>query len=282
MPKTNYVLFPSADKIVEESRDSDVQYLEKVEPASYKISFIGLEGKLCLTKIKQLESLISFNSGIFKDIIKEIDNFFSSNVKGKYEDIKVMHKLGLLLYGPPGTGKTSVARLVMESVVKKYNAICFDITGIRLSHAINAFERVRKTNPDSPFIIFCDEFERSVDNEEEEYLTFLDGIDSIPNSVFIGCTNYMNRISKRIIDRKSRIKKQFEVNSIPLEVYKEYLQDKADIFPKELVDEFSYKAVENNLTIDQFKNAIIDFHAFGVDIETAMQDSKKVYVDKHY
>jgi hypothetical protein len=46
---------------------------------------------------------------------------------------------------------------------------------------------------------------------EESFLPFLDGNDSVEDLIFIGCTNYINKIPDRIKNRKSRIKECFSI-----------------------------------------------------------------------
>ena len=280
MSRTNYVKHKDSTSFQYEVKDDEVSHHEKLPPNIYKIAEGGfLNPAAYFIPIEQTESLVNFDNGMSKKIVDEIENFFSSNTRGKFEDISIVHKMGLLLYGPPGTGKTSIARLVMQQCIDKYQAVCFDITNQSVRFSLNNIRKVRKSNPDSPFIIFCDEVEYSINSQEEIFLPFLDGNDSIPNSVFIGCTNYLSKIPIRIRERKSRIKKQYEIKSLPIQVYKEFINSKASVLPKEIADEFSFKAEEKGLNIDQFKNAIIDYYVYNSSIEEAIEDAKATVKD---
>jgi len=275
MSTTSYVKHKDAKAFLYERKDSSLGQYESLPPSIYKIYDGGfLNPMTYFEPIHQTESLINFDNGISRKIVNEIDNFFSSNTRGKFEDISIVHKMGLILYGPPGTGKTSIARLVMQQCVDKYKAVCFDITNKDLGYCLQNIRRVRESNPESPFIIFCDEVEYSINSQEEKFLPFLDGNDSIVNSVFIGCTNHLDRIPSRIRDRKGRIKKQYEIKSLPLEVYREFINNKASVLPKEIAEEFCFKAEEKALNIDQFKNAIIDYYVYDSPIEKAIKDAK--------
>jgi len=122
----------------------------------------------------------------------------------------------------------------------------------------------------SPIIIFVDECE--VMMNEEATLTYLDGIDSVEDSIFIGATNYQKKIPDRIINRKSRIKFAYPINSLPPEVYLEYIEKKLPDIKKEDLAEFGYKAEEAGLTIDQLKNSLINYHIDNMTIDNSIKE----------
>jgi SpoVK/Ycf46/Vps4 family AAA+-type ATPase len=230
-------------------------------------------------KNKVKEDLVKFSTGIVKEIVDKIDKFFTSDVIGRYSDINVPHKMGMIMYGPPGTGKTSSAFLIMSTIATKYSGICLDCSYQDFSAIRESVRLVRESNPNSPIIIFCDEFENSIRRDEESYLSFLDGSHSESGIVFIGCTNYLNRIPDRIKNRKSRIKYVFKIKSLPLEVYEEYLKTKAPVLPTNTVKEIAFKSEDKGLTIDQLKHVLIDYHVENVSIDEAIENVSVVFKD---
>lgn len=216
------------------------------------------------------EKLIRFKSGTIGDSLSLVDNFYSPGVKAKYDDLGITHKMGILYYGPPGTGKTCSATMVMMDMAEKYGAICLDMTGKRMSWTIRLITEIRK-HQDNPIVVFYDEAENSINSEENEFLQFLDGTNSVNGLVFIGCTNYIDKIPDRIKNRPSRIRYCLEVKSLPSEVYRDFLFGKWKDCPAGLADEIVYLAMENGLTMDQFKHMIIEIYIDDVKPQAAME-----------
>lgn len=246
-----------------------------LKPAFYKCFDTGgiFSGPIpTFQEIKEKDGLINFSSGIVKEILDKVKAFFSEETSKAYKEIAITHKLGMLLYGPPGTGKTCTVALLMAQMVSKYDAICLDYTSKGIHFALYCAREIRRFQ-NNPIILFCDEVEDQI--EDSAYLPFLDGNDSIDNSIFIGCTNFIDRVPDRIKNRRSRIKYLFEVKSLPLAVYREYIDKKIPGIQAEISAEFSYKAENECLTIDQYKNAIIDYYIDKVPIDEAIREAKQ-------
>jgi hypothetical protein len=224
--------------------------------------------------ITLLDTLVRFQSGIVSEVLDKTSHFFSDYSTKVFKEMGICQKLGIAFHGPQGTGKTCTAQLVMLELISKYNAICIDATGLPLNFIKGALYKIRKFQPNL-IVLFMDEAEIMLQREENNYLTFLDGTDSISDFVFIACTNYFNKIPVRIRKRKSRIKYAYEINCLPIEVYKEYIKDKAPRMSDANISAFAYLASEKPLTIDELKNALLDYRLDGLSIEEAIDNAKQ-------
>lgn len=249
--------------------------MDKLEPGVYEMDFMGM-GIPTFRPIEEKESLIEFDNGIVKDIMREIQFFFEPRTKKAYEELKLTYKTGFILHGKHGTGKTCTAMLAMRKIAKQFNAICFDTDKLTLSSTIGIVQNLRKIQ-DNPIILFFDECDSTINAELDVFTKFTDGNTSLPGVVFLGCTNHLDKIPPKVRNRKSRIKKCFEIKSLPQQVYKQYLTQKLPNITKETVNEFCYKASEKSMTIDQFKNAIIEFRIFDLSIDKAISSAMEVY-----
>lgn len=272
----NYVKLKKADLIITQCSGDYEKTYEVIPPGVYSIGQImSMAGKvLALEPTKTPDSLIKFKHGMLDSFITKVRKFFSDATIKKYKDFKLGHKLGIVLYGPPGTGKTSTAFMIMEELVKDFDAIALVCTGRQLNFITGAIKQIR-TLQSNPIVIFVDEFDSSVEDEEEQYLTFLDGEDSFEKLIFIGCTNDLGSLPERIVYRPSRIKYLYEIDKFPCEVYEQYVMTKIPLLSKEIASEIAFKASENSLTIDQLKHVLIDYAIEDLKIDDAIALVKK-------
>lgn len=217
------------------------------------------------------DKLVKFRTGIIAEVLKKSRRFFHEDTIVGYNELKISHKMGMLFFGKQGTGKTSVCQLVMQELSELYQAVCIDATGKKLAFILATLQNLRKIQ-DNPIVLFVDEFELAVAREEDQYLTFLDGNDSLGNIIFIACTNYVDSIPERIRNRPSRIKHRFEINSLPLEVYKEYIFDRLPSLGDTVAHEIAFKASDKGLTIDQVKHVLIDVRIDKAKIDDAIEN----------
>lgn len=275
MKKTNYL--KQTDGAITYHPCGEGEYLSVVPAGVYDLELkpVGMMQSVAQFRpIEQKDSLINFKGSIMERIVKKCDDFFSQRTIDIYKELKICHKMGVILHGVPGTGKTCCSMLVMMEIAKKYDAICIDITKMGFGIVKSVIKMIRE-HQNNPILIFSDEFDNVVRNYEYELLPFMDGNDSVDGLIMLGCTNYIDKIPDRIKDRKSRVKHLFEIKKLPMAVYTEYITDRLPSLGKN-ISKFSYLAEEAGLTLDQVKNAMIDYKLEGVRMEVAIQSSKSV------
>ncbi len=231
--------------------------------------------------INRLENLVAFEDGSVKVSMDKLAKFFSKDYIAAHIKLDVAHKVGMLLYGPPGTGKTSCAQLIMNKLVRDYDAVCLIGTGISTSFVKKCVNEIR-LEQDSPIIVFVDEFENLACNptEEQSLLTFLDGSDSVRNLIYLACTNYLDKIPDRIKCRPSRIKHLIEINKFPDAVYNQYISTKIKVITSKRLAELVVLCGEANLTIDQVKHVLINVEIEKMSVPKAIKAVKNAPVER--
>ena len=274
---TNFIKHRGRNDIIMQKLDLIEQQYEKLPPGIYTTDDISNPFQptmVSFTSISLKEDLIKFKTGAISTVIDKCTHFFSPDVIAMYKQMGVAHKMGILMYGPPGTGKTCTVQLIMSELVRDFNAVCIDFTGDNPDWIRLVCHKIRDIQ-DNPIVIFVDEAENSLRNNEEKYLAFLDGNESVDRSIFIGCTNFFNKIPKRIRERRSRIKLSIEIKALPIEVYKDYIRSKMPHIKDRELSKFAYLAEENGLTIDELKHAVIDHCIDCVPIDSAIKTVKE-------
>ena len=160
-----------------------------------------------------------FNGNIHNEIKEHIDNW--EKCADTFKERGLIHKTGILVYGKAGTGKSTLAKALASEL--NYNLISIDtstfdkINLIELTNAIN--------NDNMKAIIFLDEIDtifKSRDDDDTtddqkarvtKLLSFLDGVNSPNNCIFLATTNYYNKLDAAV-KRKGRFDKVIELTDI--------------------------------------------------------------------
>lgn len=160
-----------------------------------------------------------FNGNIHDEIREHIDNW--EKCADTFRERGLTHKTGILVYGKAGTGKSTLARALASEL--NYSLISIDtstfdnINLIELTNAIN--------NDNMKAIIFIDEIDAIFKSRDDgdttdaqkarvnKLLTFLDGVNSPNNCIFLATTNYYNKLDAAV-KRKGRFDKVIELTDI--------------------------------------------------------------------
>jgi proteasome-associated ATPase len=173
-----------------------------------------------------------------------------------FADYKLSPPKGILLYGPPGCGKTLIAKAVARSLAKDIEeqtgiataAYFLNVKGPELLNKYvgetefkirEIFKKARdKANDDVPVVIFFDEMDSlfrqrgsGVSSDMEatvvaQFLSEIDGVESLKNVVVIGATNRQDLIDPAVLrpgrlDLKVKVSRPDQVAA--REIFSKYL-----------------------------------------------------------
>lgn len=153
------------------------------------------------------EDFIILPSSPHEEIIDGIKKFWAK--RDTFLKYKMTPKRGIILYGEPGCGKTSCIYLLIEEI-KKHNGIA--VLFNNPENWIEVAKMVRKLEKDRPILCIIEDLDLVIAKYgEEQFLNFLDGLNSVENCVYVATTNNINHISDRIKNRPSRFDRKYEV-----------------------------------------------------------------------
>lgn len=221
-----------------------------------------------LIKIKyDIDNLIVLPDSPGEEIIAEIRKFWE--IEEEFTKRGFTHKRGVLLWGPPGSGKTSTIQLLIELIVKQHNGLGIYIDNP--SSAIECLQMLRRAEPGRHIIGLMEDMDTLVQKYgESEYLSLLDGENQIGNIVYVGTTNYPEKLDRRFVDRPSRFDTIKHIDYPSSAERRAYLLNKEPTLLEDDVIRDWVKATDG-LSIAHLKELIILVKCYGHTLAEAAQ-----------
>lgn len=202
--------------------------LEKLEAGVYDIKYDPQMGYYLLKKELTLDELIALPSKEGEQVLDGVAKFWQR--KEKFKQYGYAYKRGILLYGVPGGGKTSIINLLCKQLIDEMDGLIFTLTSTDDLKLYTSFmpEIYRQIEPDRPLICIIEDLDGLCQDKETEskLLNVLDGIEQLENIIYIGTTNYTERLSERMLNRPNRFDIRIEVKSPNIECRKMYFEKK--------------------------------------------------------
>ena len=248
-----------------------IERVDKLAPGVYTIKR-DANGQIYFNNMQVTsDTLIDLPSFISKQIIEEVNNFWSEEVRKRFDRRGMTYKRGILLHGTHGTGKSSIIIKLMQEEVERGGIVFFCPTPTILSAGAKI---VREIQGDVRMLVVFEEFEKILYQDESNFLSLLDGELQIDNVVYIATTNYISEIPPRIKDRPSRFATVVEVPLPDAETRRLFIEAKT--FPDENVNIEAWVEATEGMTIDHIKDLIISVFCIGVSLEEAAERAKNM------
>ena len=189
--------------------------------------------------------------------VEEIKDFLKD--PSRYKALGARIPRGVLLYGPPGNGKTLIAKAVANALAEGTDAGSGVFLSVKGPELLNKFvgeserlirmifKRARERAADGkPVIVFIDEMDSllrtrgtGVSSDVEttivpQFLTELDGVESLDNVMVIGASNRIDMIDPAVL-RPGRLDVKIRVDRPGIQqatqIVRHYLTDKLPLSP---------------------------------------------------
>ena len=212
------------------------------------------------------EGLIPLEDPASIEVLEYINKFFTAETKRRYKKYDIMYRSGVLLYGVPGTGKTYTIHRVKEEAIKMGYVVLVDPRPDLVATFVKAIRDITG-NPDYQVLVVWEELDKYLIHYENAILELLDGSLTMENIIYIGTTNYINKIPERLKSRPSRFNHVIEVKAPTEGMRRAYFNAKLHADDKaEWLERFV--EVSDGLVLDFCKELILSVLVFDKKLET--------------
>lgn len=212
-----FIYSPDSKKAVIDVAPAPLEISKEPIPGFYKVREIsGFFGSsFTFTKFEvELPNTAAKTSELIMDT-KEIDSLFSEESLRIHTALGIPAKIGYILHGVQGTGKSTAMYAVAETLIAAYGATILEVSdATELEAAYTHIKNLRLLKPNTMAVVLMDECEDQMRGNESEMKLLLDSKDTPSNFVFIGATNYIDKIPDSIKKRPSRIKQLFNCSRL--------------------------------------------------------------------
>ncbi len=237
----------------------DLVVIDKIPVGTYSVEFNPMAG-FFLVKEKNFK----VDQKIYGSAEKKIEKILRG-----YEASE--RNFGVLLSGTKGCGKTLFAKRLAERATE------YDLPVILVKSGYNGIEDFI-SSVDQPCIFLFDEFEKmypkkNKDGEDEQnpFLSLLDGLDSGKKLFIITCNN-ISDINDYFLNRPGRFHYHFQISFPKDEIVRDYLTDNLTIENKnEIIEQLIKISFINDFTYDVLRAICFELN-LGYDLNETLND----------
>ena len=170
-------------------------------------NYSGLPDRLVPMKLR-VDKYVDLG-GTFTKVEVDIAKFLAN--KKLYQEREFAYKMGILLYGPQGQGKSFFLRKIVKDLIPSDSVTVF----MRELPSADFLDKVRSNLANELKVFIFEELVTSTsqDRDIDVLLNFLDGENSVANSIILATTNYPEKIPANVINRPSRFDKLYRIDT---------------------------------------------------------------------
>ena len=250
-------------QIGENAYQAAYRSIKKLDSAFYKVAYSNARHDFIYTKFNiTTDRIIDFQ----QSFIKKIEEFFTKfwSKKDIYKEKGLVHKAGLLFYGDPGNGKTTICLNSIKYLLSNYKGIAIQTDS--LNDLASILAQIREIEPDTYIIVLLEELDRLIYNSSDRYLLqLLDGADNINHVLYLGTTNYIEKIEDNLKNRPSRFNRVWEITSPDENSRRSFITNKLNSEELASIDLEQWIKDTNRFSLDHLKELINAVFIFGDD-----------------
>jgi hypothetical protein len=241
-----------------------------LEPGIYNLS-VTMQGEAVFSRHHLItDELLRFEDERHDLVLTEVSNFW--DLRDRFKEMGYTHKRAILMHGAPGSGKSCLMKLVMNDIIEKGDVV---FRGTQPSQVLTCLKQFRKVEPERRCVVVLEEVDEMAQYQERVLLELLDGDDQIDGVLYLGTTNYPERLAERM-KREGRFDRQIEIPFPPKEGRMAYLQQKIGILETEdptVLDDIA--EATDGMSFGQLKEFLVSVYIYGYDPEETLERMSK-------